>query len=87
MKKKLSVILATALSVSMLSQSTMAYAAPVSTNYQDIFAKVFQKLDELKKYNEGKVPELFTDWQSDFHPLTVSKKLWTLMHQKVNSKY
>lgn len=66
MKKKLSVILATALSVSMLSQSTMAYAAPVSTSYQDVFAKVFEKLDELKTYNEGKVPELFTDWTSDF---------------------
>lgn len=44
-KKKLSVILATALSVSMLSQSSLAYAAPASTSYHDVFAKVFQKIE------------------------------------------
>ncbi len=64
MRKKLSVILATALSVSMLTQST-AYAAP-KHHYEDVFAKVFQKLDDLRAYNEGKMPHLFTDWKDDF---------------------
>lgn len=66
MKKKLSVILATALSVSMLTQTT-AFAAPsYHYQHQDVFAKVFQRLDELKKYNQGKMPQFFTDLKEDF---------------------